>query len=155
MCRLDTEAPISQHYTFRRSREIVMLIDFDGNQIKRIDAMEPLQLPPPPPAGPPPNWIITNPIWDRKPSGEDVFRHYPARARLVGLDGKAIIACSVKDTGALTGCTVVSESPSGYGFGDAAIVLSTRFRMKPMSANGAPVEGLTVRIPMVFRNPNN
>ncbi|QGP77564.1 hypothetical protein [Sphingobium sp. CAP-1] len=45
VCRVDADAPIAQHYAFRESPEIVMLIDFEGNQIKRIDAMEPLTIP--------------------------------------------------------------------------------------------------------------
>jgi len=112
----------------------------------------PVVAPPAPPA-PPRNPVIENPTWDRKPSGDDVARYYPDRALRQEVDGRATISCSVKANGTVTGCSVVSESPSDYGFGDAAIKLSTRFRMKPKRADGSPVEGGTVRIPIVFRIP--
>jgi protein TonB len=55
--------------------------------------------------------------------------------------------------GTVAGCSVVSESPADYGFGDAAIKLSRGFRMKPKRADGSPVEGGIVTIPIVFRLP--
>jgi len=108
---------------------------------------------PPAPTAPPGNLSFENPTWDRKPSGDDVARYYPDRALRQEVDGRATISCSVKANGTVTGCVVVSESPEGYGFGDAAIKLSSRFRMKPKRVDGSPVEGGTVRIPIVFRAP--
>jgi hypothetical protein len=45
VCRVDTDSPLARYYTFRESPEIVMMIYFQGNLIKSIDAMEPLPVP--------------------------------------------------------------------------------------------------------------
>ncbi len=45
VCRVDADAPLARFYAFRDSPEIVMLIEFQGDRIKRIDANEPLMIP--------------------------------------------------------------------------------------------------------------
>lgn len=45
VCRVDHDSPLAAYYTFRESPEIVMLIDFEGNRIKRAESMEPLAIP--------------------------------------------------------------------------------------------------------------
>jgi protein TonB len=42
----------------------------------------------------------------------------------------------------------------GAGFGDAALGLSSLFHMRPMTKDGRPVSGGTVRIPIMFRLPH-
>ena len=53
--------------------------------------------------------------------------------------------------GSLTGCSVVSESPAGAGFGEATIRAASKFRMRPKTVDGAPVEGARVRVPLTWR----
>ena len=55
--------------------------------------------------------------------------------------------------GLLIHCKVLAEDPRGAGFGEAALKLSERFKMKPMSRDGQPVAGGVVRIPIKFRIP--
>jgi len=55
--------------------------------------------------------------------------------------------------GSLQGCSVASEEPDSMGFGDAAMKLSKLFKMRPMSKDGQPVDGGTVRIPIRFVLP--
>ena len=55
--------------------------------------------------------------------------------------------------GTLEGCSVTSENPGDYGFGDAAIKLSRLFRMKPKTLDGSPVDGGQITIPIVFTVP--
>lgn len=108
----------------------------------------------PPQAPPPPRpSIITQPDWVRKPSGEDLARFYPDRAQRMGTSGRATILCQVTARGTVENCSVVSEDPPSFGFGDAALKLSRQFKMKPQQRDGSPVEGAQVRIPLVFRMP--
>ena len=101
--------------------------------------------------GPPPPSIV-NPEWLRKPTGEDLTQYYPEAAQREALDGRATISCAVSEAGDVERCSVISESPEGYGFGQAALKLSPLFKMRPKSQDGIPVEG-SVRIPIVFRIP--
>jgi protein TonB len=117
---------------------------------KRIEAPEPPRAPPPEPPRPS---VITQPDWLRKPSGEDINRYYPDRASRMGVDGRATISCTVNARGLLQNCSIVSEDPNDQGFGDAAIKMSKLFKMRPMSKDGAPVDGGTVRIPLRFQLP--
>jgi protein TonB len=80
-----------------------------------------------------------------------VARYYPDRAQRLEVSGKAEISCQVLQTGKVTGCTVVSEDPSDQGFGDAALKLSKLFKMKPLSKDGVPTSGASVRIPIRFQ----
>ena len=80
-------------------------------------------------------------------------RYYPERATRMEVGGSAALSCTVTARGTLTGCSVTSESPADMGFGDAAIKLSKLFKMRPMSKDGQPVDGGTVRIPIRFNLP--
>jgi hypothetical protein len=42
----------------------------------------------------------------------------------------------------------MSETPRGWGFGEAALAIAADHRMAPATRNGAPVEGrYTMRVP--------
>ena len=102
------------------------------------------------PAAPKPS-VITPPDWIRIPTGEQINREYPARALRNDVEGRATLRCKVMDAGTLTDCTVTSQTPSGYGFGNAALKLSRYFMMRPKTVDGAPVGGATVKVPIPFR----
>ncbi len=97
--------------------------------------------------------VITNPDWAGLPSAEVFANLYPKAAIQQNLSGNATIQCMVSAAGALQGCFVVTESPKGVGFGEAALRAAASFKMRPMTKDGAPVEGGTVRIPMRFVLP--
>ena len=88
---------------------------------------------------------------DSTPKAED--NYYPPEARAHGQSGEATIQCRVTAKGTLTGCKVLTEKPTGMGFGAAALALSPKFRMNPKDLNGQSVAGGTVRVPITFNAP--
>ena len=98
--------------------------------------------------------VVTMPDWLIKPVPADLVAAYPADALKAHVEGMAVIGCGVAVDGKLTGCKVLKETPADAGFGTAALALSARFQMKPMSKDGHPVAGGVVRIPIRFMMPN-
>jgi protein TonB len=68
---------------------------------------------------------------------------YPARAKALGLSGRAVLDCGVDGEGWLEACVVASESPANEGFGEAAMKMAPGFR-KPLES------GARVIIPIDF-----
>jgi TonB family protein len=83
----------------------------------------------------------------------DIMRYYPARAEQMAVEGTATMTCNVTAAGRLAGCVVVSETPPDFGFGDAALKMSPLFKMRPLTREGAAVEGGKVTIPIRFKLP--
>jgi protein TonB len=87
-----------------------------------------------------------------RPSGEDFGRFFPREAAQARLDGRAVIVCAIDQEGGLR-CLVQSEAPAGYGFGEAALKLSTRFRVAERLPDGRPTAGGALRLPIRFCHP--
>jgi protein TonB len=87
-----------------------------------------------------------------RPSGEDFGRFFPREAAQARLDGRAVIVCAIDEEGGLK-CLVQSEAPAGYGFGEAALKISTRFRIAERLPNGRPTAGGALRLPIRFCHP--
>ncbi len=102
---------------------------------------------------PPKPSVVTQPDWVRKPVAEDLAHVYPDRAIRTNQGGRATIECKVSAAGVLEDCHVIEESPGDLGFGDAAMRLAPLFTMRPMTKDGTPVGGGTIRIPIRFILP--
>jgi len=77
-------------------------------------------------------------------------KEYPKLAQLMSLAGTALIRCAVDTVGRVQDCSVVAETPVGFGFGAAAVRLSAYFSMKPEQIDGQPVRS-TISIPIKFK----
>lgn len=98
--------------------------------------------------------VITQPNWVSIPNGDQMARAYPDRAQAAGISGSATLRCLVRVDGGLNDCSVVSETPSGRGFGSAATRLSRYFRMSPRTIDGQPVGGAAVTFAIRFTLPD-
>jgi TonB family protein len=107
------------------------------------------------PIAPPPETpaAITQPEWVTLPSPDLLQRYYPAEAAKNRIEGRAMVRCTVTAEGRLAECAVVEESPPNAGFGQAAINLSSSFRMLTKSKDGKPVDGGFIKIPIQFKLP--
>lgn len=75
---------------------------------------------------------------------------YPARALAEGVGGEVVLDCVVAADGKL-GCTVLSEAPEGYGFGEASVTVAQDFRISARTASGQSTAGGRVRVPLTWR----
>jgi protein TonB len=73
----------------------------------------------------------------------------------MNVEGRATIACTVDAKGGLQACEVASESPADQDFGEAALRMSRLFKMRPMTQDGVPVSGGSIRIPIRFVLPKD
>jgi TonB family protein len=87
------------------------------------------------------------------PSSTDMAATYPSNASARGVEGTALMSCSVSDDGSLSECTVSNETPPGEGFGDAALALAPKFKLKPRTRDGMPIAGRHILIPLRFALP--
>jgi TonB family protein len=90
--------------------------------------------------------------WVRQPTRGDLLGVYPQKARATGIDGTGVIECIATVDGSLRACKIKSESPEGFGFGQAALAMAPQFQLKPEVKNGKPVE-VKVDIPIRFTGP--
>lgn len=92
---------------------------------------------------------ITNPRWARVPT--NLERFYPRRALERGIQGQAVLDCDVSVTGVLS-CSIVSETPEGMGFGEAARRISLEYAMVPATVDGQPAPGrYRMTVPFTLR----
>ena len=103
------------------------------------------------PPQPKPPAVIGKPDWLKKPTPAQMMGAYPDRALRQNISGTARLSCKVTTTGNVRDCVVLSETPSEYGFGGAALKVSKNFRMKPQTVDGQVIDGATVQIPLNFR----
>lgn len=81
---------------------------------------------------------ITDPVWVQRPRNPERF--YPRDAFIRGVAGEVVLDCDIDVDGRLA-CAVVSETPQGLGFGEAALRIAGAHVMRPATRNGAPARG--------------
>jgi hypothetical protein len=68
--------------------------------------------------------------WAHRATSEEIAAGAPEAAR-TGQGGRAVARCHVEDSGELSGCVVLRETPAGQGIGAALLALSPKFRRTP------------------------
>ncbi len=101
-----------------------------------------------PPA--PPSPFMTGATFLERPTGRDFIRYFPERALERGITGRVVLDCTVGADGRV-GCSVASEDPAGWGFGDASLRAARHFRVAPATSDGRATSGGRLRVPMTWR----
>jgi len=101
---------------------------------------------------------LNDPVWDKAPGQDDWAKAYPAHAAQAGVSGAVKMKCAATAAGLLSNCAVIQETPTGEGFGAAALSLAAGMALKPMGENGQPITGRNLIVPVRFeaamlRNP--
>jgi TonB family protein len=87
--------------------------------------------------------------WNRTIDFEKAQALYPAEAATAGIEsGLAKVTCTLAASGALSDCTVQSESVANMGFGQAALRIAQAFVANPWTGEGFPVEGGRITLPI-------
>jgi periplasmic protein TonB len=64
---------------------------------------------------------------------------FPTRALERGVEGEVVLAFTVAANGQVESLSIVSESPSGYGFGRAALAAFRNWQFQPQTIDGVAV----------------
>jgi len=92
---------------------------------------------PTPAPAPAPDALINRPLavgekpWLKVPTGGQVAKLFPRKAKAAHIDGRVRIRCRVRPSGLLTNCAVLEETPKGYGFGGATLKFSKLLQLTP------------------------
>jgi len=106
----------------------------------------PMRLPPPDKAA---ERTVTAPVWILGFDAKTAPKVFPPEAAASGLaTGRGVARCTVGPEGVLTACVPERGDPDGLGFSEAAARLAAGMKMNLWSADGAPVEGGVVHIPI-------
>jgi TonB family protein len=85
-----------------------------------------------------------------RPSEEQFAAAFPDQAGPSDYQGRAVIRCAISASAEPGGCSVVSETPAGAGFGEAALSLIHKFKFRPKMVSGEAVDGGVVTVPVQF-----
>ncbi len=92
---------------------------------------------------------ITSPRWIVTVDPKILPKLFPPEAAAKGLsDGRGVARCHVAGDGSLTGCVPEDADPDGLGFAEVAARIASKMRMNLWSADGAPVDGGVVHVPI-------
>lgn len=101
----------------------------------------------PAPSPPPPPGQV---LWAQRPGARNISDNYPSRALQQGIAGRVVLNCTIASNLA-PACSIESESPSGMGFGGAALGVARAYRAQPTLTDGQPSAGARTRLAIQFR----
>lgn len=106
-----------------------------------------------PPANP--DTLASSIVWVSAADPDAANALYPAQAKAAHVPtGHVTLKCVLQPQGKLGGCVVERETPTGLGFGEAAVKVAVMFRANPWTSDGRPVDGDEVRLPLRLENPD-
>ena len=91
-------------------------------------------------------------VWAQRPTTRRISDLYPRSALNDGVGGRVVMECRVLGDLSVN-CSVVSETPSGVGFGRAALGASSSYRARATLSDGSSAVGSTTRIAVNFQAP--
>ena len=95
--------------------------------------------------------LIALPDWILVPNAVPLF---PAAAQTAAVkSGAGRVDCGIGQDGGLTDCRLLDETPTGLGFGDAALAAAKGMRMNLWTRDGYPTPGGRVIVPLRFNAP--
>lgn len=94
--------------------------------------------------------VLPGVLMQAAPTYAEVAAAFPERARAKGVAGRAVLNCSVIDTGELKRCAVISEAPIGMGFSTAAKTLVPKFVAPPSAPSLPSTKGAYAQITVSF-----
>lgn len=91
-------------------------------------------------------------VWTQRPSSRRISDLYPRSALNDGVGGRVVLDCRVLGNLSVS-CSVASETPSGAGFGRAALSAASSYRARATLSDGSSSVGSTTRIAVNFQAP--
>jgi Gram-negative bacterial TonB protein C-terminal len=91
--------------------------------------------------------------WGAAPTAAELAEAFPKDAAGHAAKAHVVLRCQVDSSGGLRDCSIMTEQPSGLGFGRAARALSKRFRIFDDPDYANTVKGDYVDIPFDFHDP--
>ena len=102
------------------------------------------------PTGRQPPADVPDPLWTKSISAL-AAQNFPRAAAAAGVnEGDVSLECTATHAGALTDCSVAEENPPNFGFGAAAKTIAGSLGVNPWTAQGTPIDGATIRVPIRF-----
>lgn len=91
-------------------------------------------------------------VWAQRPTARRIADLYPRNALNDGVGGRVVLDCRVQGDFSVS-CSIASETPSGVGFGRAAMSVSNSYRARSTLSDGSSAVGASTRIAINFQAP--
>ena len=96
---------------------------------------------------------LSNAPWQAAPTAADMAAAWPKAAPSTLAEAKVRVRCGFSPDTSLTGCQLLSEEPPGYGFGAAALTLTSSFRTRGALMDDRLLAQARIILPFTFTNP--